>query len=843
MPFGLCNAPATFERLMERVMAGLQWEILLLYIDDILCFGRTIQEALGRLEVVFQRLRAANLKLKPRKCHLLKPQVQYLGHVVSANGISTDPQKIEVVKTWKRPETVTEVRSFLGLASYYRRFIQGFASIAGPLHRLTEKNRPFVWTDECEKAFVDLRERLTTAPILSYPLPDCQFILDTDASGFALGAVLSQVQNSQEKVVAYASRNLSKPEKNYCVTRRELLAVIFALKHFKPYIYGRAITLRTDHGALRWLTNFKDPEGQLARWLEMISQYDITLLHRPGRQHGNADGLSRKCNQCGRDEPDKQSAMELPSLADVAGQAEVPQPQNAEVAAVKSEKKRKTGNVSVMIETDTGITKDGVHKKCGQVRNIAFDAEITKADIRQAQLAEPTLGKLLKMKEQQVNKPTWHEIAAMSSEFKTYWSQWTQLEIRDGMLCRKWESDDGKQITYKVIMPSKFRQVILKELHDSKTAAHLGVRKTKEKIQERYYWVGLSKDVRSFIRKCCKCTRRKSPREKRSPLQQYPVGAPMERIALDILGPLPTSDRGNNYILVVGDYFTKWVEAYALPNQRAEVIAKTVVEQFVCRFGVPREMHSDQGRNFESKVMAEVCQLLGIHKTRTTPYNPKSDGFIERFHKTLMNMVATLIDPSKSQRDWDEQLPYAMCAYRSSVQESIRDTPNMMMLGRNIELPVDLTCEKPEGRTSPLDTDYAEELRKRLCLAHEKARGNLKLAAEHQRRNYDRKSKPNKVKEGMLVWMHNVAVKKGQSPKLALPWEGPFKVVKQLTDVVFRIKKGKHGKFAVVHADRLKPYEGPPVREMTKRNRQKLEGPIRKNPVRERKLPKRFTCE
>ena len=265
-------------------------------IDDILCFGRTIDEALSRLEVVFQRLREAKLKLKPNKCHLLKRSVQYLGHVVSAEGVMTDPDKIEAVKNWERPGTVTGIRSFLGLASYYRRFIEGFSNIARPLHQLTEKNIHSVWAEECEQSFVELKEKLISAPILPYPLPEGDYILDTDASGYALGAVLSQVQDGQEKVIGYASRSLNKAEKNYCVTRRELLAVVFALRHFKPYVYGRAVTVRTDHGALRWLTNFKDPEGQLARWLETISQYNVTLVHRLGRQHGNADGLSRVNN-------------------------------------------------------------------------------------------------------------------------------------------------------------------------------------------------------------------------------------------------------------------------------------------------------------------------------------------------------------------------------------------------------------------------------------------------------------------------------------------------------------------------------------------------------------------
>ena len=301
LPFGLCNAPSTFERLMECVLAGLRWEILLVYLDDVIVFGRTIAESVDRLRAVLDRFRAAGLKLKPSKCHLFQREVAYLGHVVSPEGIHTDPAKIEAVKDWPTPITQTQVRSFLGLASYYRRFIRGFAEIAGPLHRLTEKSAKFKWTSECEEAFQKLKEALISAPVLSYPQEEGQFVMDTDASAFAIGCVLSQVQDGEEKVVAYGSKSLSRPERNYCVTRRELLAIVVFLKKYRHYLGGRKVKVRTDHGSLRWLFNFKTPEGQLARWLEVLSSFDLEIEYRPGKRHQNADGLSRRpCRQCGR---------------------------------------------------------------------------------------------------------------------------------------------------------------------------------------------------------------------------------------------------------------------------------------------------------------------------------------------------------------------------------------------------------------------------------------------------------------------------------------------------------------------------------------------------------------
>ena len=197
-------------------------------------------------------------------------EVSFLGHIISASGIKTNQKKTESVKNWPTPKSVKQVRSFLGLCSYYRSFVQNFATIAKPLHRLTESNSDFKWSDSCEAAFQSLKQALVRAPILAYPMSEGEYVLDTDASGVGVGAVLSQVQNQKEKVISYYSCCLSKAERHYCVTRRELLAVIKAVKHYHHYLYGTHFVVRTDHGALRWLANFKSPEGQMARWLEGV---------------------------------------------------------------------------------------------------------------------------------------------------------------------------------------------------------------------------------------------------------------------------------------------------------------------------------------------------------------------------------------------------------------------------------------------------------------------------------------------------------------------------------------------------------------------------------------------
>jgi len=313
MPFGLCNAPSTFERLMEDVMRGLQWEDCLVYMDDIIVPAVTFEQGIQRLEKVLERLEKANLKLKPSKCVFFKKSVNFLGHTVSESGVETDTEKVKAIEEWKTPISKKQVRSFLGLCSYYRRFVENFSAIARPLHKLCEKATKFQWSEEAEAAFNSLKAALTTSPVLAYPQLGEKFILDTDSSDFAVGAVLSQDLDGNERVIAYMSKCLNVHERSYCVTRKELLAVEVALKKFHTYLYGQKVLLRTDNAAVSWMTSLKLPTGQMARWLQELASYDLEIVHRKGKKHTNADALSRRpCKVCRRyaNQPDHIGELE-----------------------------------------------------------------------------------------------------------------------------------------------------------------------------------------------------------------------------------------------------------------------------------------------------------------------------------------------------------------------------------------------------------------------------------------------------------------------------------------------------------------------------------------------------
>jgi len=291
---------------MDLALNGLNFTMCLVYLDDIILYSSTVEKHLLRLRKIFDRLRIADIKLKPSKCNLLRAEVNFIGHVVSGEGVATDSGKVELVREWPTPSDVKEVRSFLGLASYYRLFVPTFAEMAAPLHALTAKNKQFDWMSEFERAFVRLKNALISSPILAMPNDADPFLVDTDACDVSIGAVLSQVQNGVERLIAYASRSLSKSKRHYCVTRKELLAIVCYTKTFCQYLLGRQFVIRTDHSALRWLRTTPEPMGQQARWCEILEEFDFQIVHRLGRLHGNADGMSRRpCRQCGNDGENK----------------------------------------------------------------------------------------------------------------------------------------------------------------------------------------------------------------------------------------------------------------------------------------------------------------------------------------------------------------------------------------------------------------------------------------------------------------------------------------------------------------------------------------------------------
>ena len=828
MPFGLTNAPSAFQRPMEKVLFGLTPEKCLCYLDDIIITGADFETTLGNLAEVFQRLREANLKLKPKKCNLFQTQVTYLGHLVSKAGIECDPAKIEAIKTWPRPTNKREVRGILGIAGYYRKFISKFSEIASPLTKLTRKNVPFEWTDACENAFLTLIQCLINAPVLAYPREQGVLILDTDASQHSVAAVLSQEQDGEERVISYGSKTLNPAQQQYCTTKRELLAVVTFLKHCKYYLLGRPFIIRTDHAPLVWLRNFKEPEGLYARWISIIETFDYELQYRPGSLHRNADAISRKparkcpnttCSDCAPqhaitcsvskfESDDRQSSSSKEADANIC---EVIPLANSPI----SSRRVGAGSDDKMPVGET--MRD--HFTCSSlISPVFFEPDEINPDegapnwlpswsteqLLEIQTSDPSINFILDCKSKSDEKPSRNEIDDTDSELKNLWFQWESLEVKNGLLYRKWLDGRGSTV-YQFLAPSQIRLLIFENLHANKTAGHFGRDRTVEHIRKRFYWPGMNSDIARWVKSCDKCAQAKpGPGLGKSPLSQFRVTAPMQSVAVDIFGPLPITENGNEYVIVLGEYFSKWFEAWAAPDHTALTVADKIVTEFITRFGCPQQIHTDQGREFESELFTLVCAKFGINKTRTAPYRPNSDGLVERFNRTLKQMLR--IFASENPRDWDDHLPFLMMAYRATQQKSTGCTPNLLFMQREISCPLDLMVGDPPNSVSDVcPIAYIEWIKSAMYITHEFAHKNLGLSAKRQKNNYDFGLKPRAYSIGDWVWRWYPPT---ACQKLGLGWTGPYLVIKKISNLTYSIQKSPDSRIINVHVDHIIPYQG-----------------------------------
>lgn len=606
MPFGLCNDPATFERMIDTVLHGLKWKICLCYLDDIVIFSSTFDEHLQRVEEVLTCLRNAGLQLNTKKCRFASTSIKVFGHVVSKDGIRPDPDKINAVLNFSRPLRQKELRSFLGLASYFRRFIRNFATIASPLNKLLTSGIPFLWSEDCETAFKTLKQALTSGPVLGHFDESAPTVLHTDASGHGLGAVLLQRNDSSlERVIAYASRTLTPAEQNYTITEKECLAVVWAVQKFRPYFYGRHVSVVTDHHALCWLSSLKNLSGRLGRWVLRLQEYDFTVTYKSGKTPNDADALSR----CPQPSPEDTTppAISSPMLT---------------MAPLRTAEQDIPSNIVSLQRTDS------------YCRHLMEQLDGS---------ASPPNGR----SRRQLNKfRLWNGGALYRHNYHPTGDKWVP------------------------VIPRCLRNQILEVFHDDAMAGHLAFNKTYDRIRSRFFWPGLSTSVAKYVASCPACQRRKhstsAPAGMLQPLPCPP--APFEVIGIDLYGPLPSTSTGHRWIVTAVDHLTRFAETAPLRAGSASEVADLFLQAIFLRHGPPRTLLSDRGRTLLSSVLAEVLRAAGtIHKT-TSSYHPQTNGLTERFHRTLSDMISVYINPDH--RNWAAILPFVTYAYNTAVQST-----------------------------------------------------------------------------------------------------------------------------------------------------------------------------
>ena len=758
MPFGLTNAPATFQRLMESCLGELHLQYCIIYLDDIIIFSKTPEEQLQRLRNVFEKLSESGLKLKPSKCDFFRKRLEYLGHIVSEHGIETNPKKIEVIQKWPIPTNITETRSFLGLCNYYRKFIKDYAKIAKPLYKLIsgenskKKNNEIEWTSHCQFAFDLLKKLCTEAPVLAYADYTKTFKVHTDASEDGLGAVLYQDQNDgTSRVIAYASRSLKKSEKKYHSSKLEFLALKWAITdRFHEYLYGGTFEVHTDNNPLTYvLTTAKlDATGQ--RWVASLANYNFTIQYRSGKQNIDADALSR-------------IPWDIESTSD---------PILIKSALVRG----KDGDTTIpMVPPDELILSKQMH--------INMEPKKSKTEWVKLQKEDPDIGPIVELlKLNKISQYTAKE--ADTSGMRVLLKYRQDLVLKDGLLYRKTKLKEHKMTIHQFVLPELFHKQVIMSCHDD--FGHLGMEKTLGLLKDRFFWPKMSESVRLHIRQCQRCTQFKQPQE-REEMRPIICTYPLELVHLDFLSIGKESSDKNINILVITDHYTRYAQAFVTPKQTAPYVAKTFWENFLVHYGWPDKIITDQGKNFESQLIKELCELAKVQKLRTTPYRPQTNGSCERFNGILISMLGTL--PPHAKKTWPEWVSTLTHAYNCTMSQATGFSPFFLMFGRIPRIPIDVEF----GVTLPDLSDtsrqnYAQKLKARLRWAYRKAHEvNLKESARHKR-YYDRKFKCIKLEPGDTVLVRVKAF--GADHKIADKWEQkPYLVVAQRKDQpVFEVK-------------------------------------------------------
>ena len=749
MPMGLTNACATFQRLMNKVLAGLVGKICLVYLDDIIIYSNNELEHVEHIRLVCERLRQHNLKIAIHKCKFFKKRIEYLSHVIEDGQLLPNPLKVEAINKIQPPINVKQIQAFLGLASYYRKFIKSFSQIASPLIQLTEKNKRFEWDETCSTAFNILKTALVSEQILILPDFNEEFVLDTDACGYGAGAVLSQKRNGQLHPVAYFSKHLSKVERRYSTSERELLAIVLAVEYFKQYVYGRHFKIRTDHEPLKYLLTVDTPSARLGRLHNRLKMYDFDIEYRAGKQNQNADALSRivtdELNGRELDENDNDIIINVVHLEPVSLKEE--QLQDEDIAFIYALKRfERTGQPKPIIKQFVNETQQLLYK------------------------------------------------------------QWSKLIIINNNLYREYVKVNGsdESITYQYVVPKKQVNYVLKMCHDHVFSGHLGFEKTRDKITERFYWPNQLKDIDNHIKSCESCQLKKDPKQKNHP-ELIPIlpTKPFQIITTDIMGPLPRTAAGNKYILVICDHFTKYVEVFALRDQQTPKVARCLL-QFICRHSVPDQILSDQGTNYQSEILAEVYALLDVERLRTAPYHAQTDGLSERFNRTLQTMIAHYTNDKRT--NWDIHLPVLQFAYNTATHTTTKATPFEMVYGRKPKIPIDLVLKDVPCELLLSNDSYANELKEAFNKAYQTITTNRDVKMEKNKLYCDRKIFGCTFKPGDLVWWRNFKTKTGEPKKFRDRWRGIYQVVQviNVVDCEIKLYNQKGARKKVVHMSQLK---------------------------------------
>ena len=707
-PFGLSQAPAYFQRLIHEVLKGITFAFG--YLDDILIFSPDNKTHLEHLEVVFERLREADLKLKASKCNFFKKHIHYLGHLVSGEGIEPLPEKLEAVRKMPPPTTPKEVRQFLGLVGYYRKFVPKFADIARPLTNLTKLDIPYEWTTRCQEAFEFLKEMLLKEPILKYPDPSKPYTLFTDASKFAWACVLTQeyeheFDGKKRKIlhpITYMSGLFKGSQVNWATLTKEAYAIYVSVKKLDHYIQDAEVTLRSDHLPLKSFLQKNTLNTKVNNWaIDITSRCrNIQFEYIKGIKNTLADTMSR--------------------LIEITPEIEQePEPPGQEFGYDIFE-------TLEPIETTTHYINE--LKEEIQIKHEAIPDDLLPiVDLTESQLED------IQMKDKFIKNIVNRLIARQQPEGKPYYLE--------GKLLKKYIYDNKQRFEVTVVSPN-CAPLLLNLAHDQ--LGHNGTARTYMLLKRTYYWKGMKTDISNYVKQCKLCQKQNIlPVKYVSGHFSAPM-APMEFISMDLIGDFTPSSKGNKYALTVICMLTGYTFCIPIPSKKASDVITAYIDNVYSKFGGSKKILSDNGTEFKNQLFEKIAKELGVEfKCYTAPYHPQSNGRIEGFHHFLKSCMTKHISTTM---EWDQVVHLATAAYNFFPNEHSKESPFFLMFGRDPRVPLN-TLLTPKIRYMGTEENILslEALQRIYHLVAE----NLKIAKERLHKN--QQAYPTKLKTEDMV--------------------------------------------------------------------------------------------
>ena len=733
MPFGLKTAPAIFQRFVNKVLGKSRDVFAAAYLDDIIIYSNSWEDHLDHIKYVLTQLRNANLTVNLKKCSFAQTSMEYLGYVITSNGISINQEKLAPITDYPTPRTAKDVKRFVGLCGWYRQYIENFATVMEPLNRCLRKDIKFCWSHEQQIAFDRIKQCIVNATALALPNFDKQFILRTDSSDLGLGAVLAQEdEENNERPIAFASRTLTRTEQSYHATEKECLSIVWSLKKFESYLDGQSFILQTDNQALLWLDKMKDVNSKFMRWALRIQDFQPIISHCPGKLNVVADALSRA--PVGEaEEEDRKSVMDPPTQS----------------------------NFLFFSSLSSLVDKDSLklaQKDDGEIQSLLTDLP-------------------------------------------------NGFILEDDILYKL-----GRNNEKLIFIPRSFKGKVLNYFHDAPHSGHLGYRKTIARIMRRFFWFHMHEDIYAYIRACTKCQATKNPNTKPyGEMQPVYAAGPWDMLAMDLIGPLPTTANRNTQLLVVVDHFSKWVELFPLTKATAPKIATILENEIFCRYGSPKRILSDNGTNFRSKCLRQLCSAWGITQKFLSPYHPQSN-ITERINRNIRAILSSYI--AQKHTKWDQYLAAVGLALRTAVSDTTGYSPSMLTFGREIKLPIDRAVET-DSEEMQSRILHKTDLINKLQSLYTNTRMNIEKAQAQQCRYYNSRHKRMqfKVNDKVMLRSHFLSHKAMHfTKKFAYRWLGPFVVSKVISPVTYALcdPETKEDK-GYQNVKNLKPYYDKPA--------------------------------